>query len=195
MAAQKAPPAGGGPSLLDIGCGGSRDPRATAGLDFYAYPGVTLVHDVTTLPWPIADATFEGAVSHQLVEHLPQRLGADGRDLFFQFFDEVWRILKPGGLFSFDVPDYRWSGAYGDPTHRRYFHLQAFTHLWDPRRDALYPRRTWELVEARTEYWVGGRTGLTTWHLQRHLPRVNRGLQFLHVGTPRTIYVTIRKPR
>jgi SAM-dependent methyltransferase len=181
-------------NVLDIGCGSHRDSRATAGMDFYPYPGVTIVHDVTNLPWPVPDASFEGAVSHQLIEHLPHKVSVAGNDVFFEFFDEVWRILKPGGTFSFDVPDPRGQEAYGDPTHRRLLSTQAFDHLWKPGRDSLYPRKSWQLVDARNDYWFGGSSSFNTWHLQKHLPMVDRIFQKLHVGTPKNIYITVRKP-
>ena len=181
-------------NVIDIGCGSRRDPRATAGMDFYPYPGVTIVHDVTTFPWPVPDGSFDGAVSHQLIEHLPHKVSVAGNDVFFEFFDEVWRILKPGGTFSFDVPDYRGAEACGDPTHRRFLNVQAFSHLWTPGRDSLYPRKTWELVEARNDYWFGGASGFNTWHLQKYAPTIDRAFQYLHVGSPRNIYVTVRKP-
>lgn len=191
-------------AVLDVGCGEKRDPAATDGLDFYPYPGVTIVHDVTALPWPIADASFDALVSHQLVEHLPATGASGGRDPFFDFFDEAWRVLRPGGTFAFDVPHHSWPNAYGDPTHRRFYSERSFSHLWDATRDPLYPRRKWDLVSLRTDFWFAlpravdrGRVGtgfLNTWHLRRHAPALDRIAQRLGLGVPHYIYVELRKP-
>ena len=181
-------------TILDIGCGAGRDPRADAGLDFYPYPGVTIVHDVTSFPWPIPDQTYDGAISHQLIEHLPHKDETAGRDVFFQFFDEVWRILKPGGTFSFDVPHYQWPATYSDPTHRRFYNERAFSHLWTPDRDYLYARKPWQLAEIRTDRWYGGQSWFNTWHFQRYAPWLDRVLRRLRVGRPHYIYCTVRKP-
>src|SRR6478672_6880654 len=53
------------------------------------------VCDMTALPWP--DTTFDAALSTSTIHHA---LRADIQ----QAIDEVWRILKPGGLFLVDFP-------------------------------------------------------------------------------------------
>lgn len=180
-------------ATLDIGCGDKRDPAADVGIDFYAYPGVDIVHDLTRFPWPIPDAAFDRLVSHQLVEHLPTRDGVAGRDLLFEFFDEAWRILKPGGTFALDTPHKDSVEAFADATHRRYYLEESFSHLWRPARDSLYPRRPWELVSVYVDrtYGVGW---ANDWHFKRHAPRVDRFLCRHGVGTPRFIYLVLRKP-
>jgi SAM-dependent methyltransferase len=179
-------------SVIDIGCGAHRDPRAREGIDAYPFEGVTVVHDLTEFPWPLKDSSYERAVSHQCIEHLPSD-GVAGRDVFFAFFDEVWRILKPGGTFEFDVPDQRSDYAYADPTHRRFYREKAFSFLWEPERDSLYPRKIWTLVDCHTDriYRLGP---LTDWHVRKFAPRLNRAICRGGIGTPSNIYVTIRKP-
>lgn len=179
---------------IDIGCGPTRDPRADFGMDFYAYPGATLVHDATVFPWPIPGESFDGAVSHQMIEHIPQGDSVAGQDVIFRFFDEVWRVLRPGATFAFDVPHVRSRAANCDLTHRRFLNEQAFTILWTPGRDPLCPRRTWELVECRVDRWYGW-GWVNTWHFQKYLPRVDRILCWWRIGAIHDIRVTIRKPR
>lgn len=180
--------------VVDIGCGHKRDPKATVGLDYYRWgPWVDIVHDVTKFPWPIPDGTFDAAVSHQCIEHLPNDGRVAGDDLFFRFFDEVWRILRPGGRFSFDTPDYRSHDAWSDPTHRRTFHPNAFTFLWDANRDSLYPRKRWELVEIYLSRFYGT-SGLNTLQVKGAYPRLDRFLCRLHIGRPFLICCTVRKP-
>ncbi len=156
--------------MIDLGCGAQRDPAASEGLDFYPYPGVTVVHDLTDLPWPVPSGAYDAAVSHQVLEHLPYRYDASGRELLFRVFDEVWRILRPGGLFRFDVPHNRSPDAYLDPTHYRYFGPLAFEFLWNPARDSFYHRRPWGLVS----FEVDRRLGLprfNRWHDRKYLTR------------------------
>jgi len=41
------------------------------------------------------------------------------KDLLFHFFDEAYRIIKPGGTFEVHWPNPQSRNASGDPTHRR----------------------------------------------------------------------------
>jgi SAM-dependent methyltransferase len=62
------------------------------------------VCDMTVLPW--LDATFDAALCTSTIHHA---LRADVQ----QAIDEVWRLLKPGGLFLVDFPrTATWDYAY-----------------------------------------------------------------------------------
>jgi len=64
-----------------------------------------LAHDALT-PLPFPDAGIAKAQSQDVFEHLPfERLAG--------VLDEVYRVLKPGGVFRLSVPDYR------SPVHKR----------------------------------------------------------------------------
>jgi SAM-dependent methyltransferase len=107
------PPGG---AILDVGCGvgrhviylGSRGFRV-AGVDV-SPSGVKMaqaacvergivfdgrVSDMTTLPW--ADRSFDAALSTSTIHH-HLRAG------IVQALAEVWRVLKPGGMFLVDFP-------------------------------------------------------------------------------------------
>src|SRR6266496_2375982 len=53
------------------------------------------VCDMTLLPWP--DAHFDGVLSTSTIHHAL-------RANIQRAIDEVWRVLKPGGLFLVDFP-------------------------------------------------------------------------------------------
>ena len=58
-----------------------------------------IAHDVTT-PLPLADGTINIYQACDVFEHI--------RYAQLPFvFDEIYRVLKPGGLFRLSVPDYR----------------------------------------------------------------------------------------
>jgi len=52
-------------------------------------------------------------------------------DEFMFAMNEIFRVLKSGGVFWFKVPDaLHWpDGAYGDPTHKRFFVPRSFLYL------------------------------------------------------------------
>jgi SAM-dependent methyltransferase len=185
------PPTDGWRSV-DIGCGERKD--GDFGIDFYPYPGVDLVCDLTRFPWPVASESFDEAFCHHVIEHLPREEDVAGRDLLFAFFDEVYRILRPGGLLRFDVPHAHGELAFADPTHRRFFVERAFTFLWDPSRDRGYERKIWKLVSLTvSRRWHLG--PINDWHLRTHAPRVSRAISELRFGTPMEIHIVLEKPR
>jgi len=183
--------------VIDIGCADKRDPIADVGIDFYDWGGPrgpTIVHDVTKFPWPVENESLDGAVSHQCIEHLPNNGDVAGEDTLFRFFNEVWRILKPGATFAFDVPDADWPKFHHDPTHRRAFKIPAFDFLWRKDRDYVYPRKIWEFVSAETtrDYRFGP---VNDWHIRKYVPKVNRFLCRVGIGEPKWIYLVLRKPK
>lgn len=131
---------------LDIGCGGNKAGPDYVGLDMRDLPGVDIVHNVMTFPWPLPDESVIRAVSSHLVEHIPPhppdpRLAAfvqlmidkgaiteaeadaslgDWRDStprFIRFMDEVWRVLMPDGQFAIACPHGYSPGQLQDPSH------------------------------------------------------------------------------
>lgn len=172
---------------VDLGCG-TRRAAGAIGLDRHRTPAVDVVADVLALPF--RSGSIDALTAHQVVEHLPPN-GHAGRDPFFAFFDECHRVLRPGGILKVDVPHVRGSAAFGDPTHRRFFTEETFSHLWDAGRDPGYARRLWELVSLRSTPWYDTRR-----HLDRRHPVLDALLRRWTelAGPPGMIYLAVRKP-
>jgi len=97
------------PLRLDLGAGKNKKP-GFIGVDVRQFEGVDLVHDLRN-PWPwSADSVDEVHASHFL-EHLT---GAER----VHFFNELYRVLKPGAKALIIVPHWSSERAYGDPTHQ-----------------------------------------------------------------------------
>lgn len=59
---------------------------------------------------------FDEAHAYEVLEHL----GRQGDHLsFFQHFEEIWRMLRPGGFLCATVPSRYSEWLWGDPGHRR----------------------------------------------------------------------------
>src|SRR6185295_15609838 len=56
-------------------------------------------HNLTD-PLPYADASIAKIQAQDVLEHLPF-------DKVSSVLDEIYRVLKPGGVFRLSVPDYR----------------------------------------------------------------------------------------
>ncbi|MEK7466881.1 MAG: hypothetical protein AAB074_05645 [Planctomycetota bacterium] len=136
---------------LDLACGQSCR-EGFEGVDMFA----DAKHRVNLMkfPWPWADSSIDELHCSHFVEHIPMvYVSPEGdyrdvpastgdRDLFFAFFDECWRILKPGGLVTVIVPALRSNWAFQDPTHRRFLPSEAF----------LYLNREWRVANRLDHY-------------------------------------------
>lgn len=99
-----------GGNILDDGAGGRIAP-GTISLEYEAYCGGTLLADGLALPF--RDNVFDAILSQAVIEHVkePQT-----------YVDEVYRVLKPGGVFYVEV-------AFMQPIHyepMHYFNVTPF---------------------------------------------------------------------
>lgn len=112
--------------FLDLGCGENKispeglyqnalieegTPVEILGVDFHKVKGVDKIHDLTKFPYPFKKESIDGIFSSHFIEHLdgPERI---------KFFDEMYRILKPGAKMRLIHPYYKSSRAIQDPTHK-----------------------------------------------------------------------------
>lgn len=141
-------PGAPGPSQevkLDLGCG-QNIREGFEGVDLYAKEAKHKV-DLFSFPWPWADNSVDEINSSHFIEHIPMTYVCKTHgheavpclgnpDLFFAFFDECWRILKPNGKMHIVCPAVRSERAFQDPTHRRFIAQATFFYLSDVWRKA-----------------------------------------------------------
>ena len=60
-----------------------------------------VVHDLTKLPLPFDDDSFDEIHAYEVLEHTGQQ--GDWR-FFFDQWSDFWRLLKPGGIFCGTSP-------------------------------------------------------------------------------------------
>lgn len=103
--------------------------------------------DLLSFPWPWADNSVDEVVCSHFVEHIPMGFvdannevhtmpGEGRKELFFAFFDELYRVLKPGARAEIVTPYLMSHRAFQDPTHRRFICEASFSYLMKPWRDA-----------------------------------------------------------
>lgn len=108
---------------VDIGCGDKpRNPfnaERLIGLDVVTdqegvYPCV-----IGYEPLPLADSSVTYISAFDFIEHLPRTAVVNGHLInpFIDTMSEIWRVLKPGGLFFAQTPAYPSMAAFVDPTH------------------------------------------------------------------------------
>lgn len=132
------------PELPRLDLGSGPQPReGFVGVDLRSGERV-IGWDLTEFPWPFESETIEALHCSHLIEHLPTTAW-QGKDILVRFFEETWRISKPGALFrlcwpaAFDpatgatIPSAWW-----DPTHYRHIpHQQITSYFWQSGRAAL----------------------------------------------------------
>jgi SAM-dependent methyltransferase len=94
---------------LDIGCGKNKRP-GFVGVDQYQMDGVDVVMDVRE-KWPYDDNSVDEVHSSHFIEHLT---GAER----VKFYNEMYRVMKPGAKATIVTPHWASNRAYGDPTHQ-----------------------------------------------------------------------------
>ncbi|MEO6102828.1 MAG: class I SAM-dependent methyltransferase [Pseudoxanthomonas sp.] len=105
-----------GKAVLDLGCGSgygaariSKVATSVCGVDIsqeaidfararYAAPNLSYARIEPGSPLPFDDATFDVALSFQVIEHVPDDVG---------YLREAQRVLKPGGVMIVITPDRR----------------------------------------------------------------------------------------
>jgi len=101
--------------IVDLGCGANKYP-GSIGIDRLKLKGVDIVRDVESSPLPLKDNSFDKVVAYNFLEHLEDTS---------RVFKEVYRILKVGGIFHFEVPHYSSVDMFTDPTHKSFFSYRS----------------------------------------------------------------------
>jgi len=104
--------------LIKINLGaGSQILQGYLNHDLVSLPGINVVHNLNEYPWPWDDSSVDEFLAYDVLEHLD--------DLVLSL-EEIYRILKPGGLCRISVPYWNSWCAQADPTHKRGFHEITF---------------------------------------------------------------------
>ena len=112
---------------LLLGCGNDREKKITfpeiepnwvqlITLDWEPSCNPDVLHDLNILPYPFDDDVFDEIHAYEVLEHCGKQ--GDYR-YFFQQFEELHRILKPGGYLIGTCPSWDSVWAWSDPGHAR----------------------------------------------------------------------------
>jgi len=189
---------------LDIGCGKNKaksiDEYPFIGIDCIAFDGVDLVADLSQEDWRFKGAPpdhgekvpcsgywrfKDGVVGEVYSCHFLEHLTGAER---VAFFNELYRVMKPGAKALIITPDWSNACAYGDPTHQ-----------WPPISSwyALYLNKQWRdqnapYVGYTCDFdWVHG-AGMEQWLLTR--PEETRMFAMQHyINSSRDLHITLTK--
>ncbi|RKY33210.1 MAG: hypothetical protein DRP74_00730 [Candidatus Omnitrophota bacterium] len=90
---------------LNLGCGDNKLP-GFVNIDITGHPDLywDLEHGI-----PFPNDSVDYVLAKHSLEHLSNH---------FFIMSEIWRVLKPGGIFEFEFPSTKGQGAFGNPTHK-----------------------------------------------------------------------------
>ena len=139
---------------LSLACGDNK-PEGFKGVDIMKTSSTDYVQDLMKFPWSqFKDNSVDEIECSHFVEHIPHSNGSE--DPFFQFFDEIHRILKPAefdpnnpniplkGFMNIVSPYYSSMRAWQDPTHQRAISEASF----------LYVNKQWRIDNKLDHYPV-----------------------------------------
>lgn len=129
------------PVRLNLGCGRFPKP-GYVNVDWKTMPGVDVVHDLSRLPFPFQDESFEQIDADHVLEHLPDVFGV---------MAEIHRILRPGGHLELAVPHF--SRGFAHPEHRRGFDA-TFPYYFDPKFPGGYSGFTFRCESVRMRWFA-----------------------------------------
>jgi SAM-dependent methyltransferase len=122
---------------LDLGCGTSpKNPfnaNEVFGIDIRkGLAKNILTADLTIENIPFEDDSFEYVTAFDFIEHIPRVIyHPNRRNPFIELMNEVYRVLKPEGLFLSFTPAFPHAAAFQDPTHVNIITEETFPCYFD----------------------------------------------------------------
>lgn len=114
---------------IDLGCGRKKLP-GYFGVDCQSLEGVDLVCDCNERI-PLDDNCADEVNASDFLEHIHN-------DKRIHIVSEIYRILKPGGIFRSSTPSTDGRGAFQDPTHYAFWNENSFAYYTNDMLRGLY---------------------------------------------------------
>lgn len=119
---------------LDIGCGKNKR-EGFHGVDQYEMDGVDTVLKIGSAKWPWKDNSVDEVHCSHFIEHLTNFNDKWER---VHFFNELYRVMKPGSKCTLIFPHWCSTRFYGDPTHK-----EPMSEMW-----SFYLNQEWRNSQA-----------------------------------------------
>jgi hypothetical protein len=107
-------------------------------------PGVDVVHDLDSYPYPFAADSVDEIHAYHVLEHVPDVMAT---------MEELWRISKPGATVHIRVPHFTGILAWKDPTHRRSFTSESFGYFGQ-NGYSYYTRARFDVMSVSLRYSI-----------------------------------------
>ena len=124
-------------STLDLGCGLTpKNPfnaKNIFGIDIRSGDSERIKNaDLAIEGIPYEDSKFDYITAYDFLEHIPRLIYLPERRFsFIELMNEIYRTLKPGGIFLSHTPIYPFSEVFQDPTHVNFVTENTFPMYFD----------------------------------------------------------------
>lgn len=128
--------------LLDIGCGTKPTnlfgARQFHGIDIREDAERNIRYaDLVVEPIPYPDSYFDYVFAGDFIEHVPRMVYLPARRFpFVELMNEIYRVLKPEGIFFSRTPVFPFTPAFRDPTHVNIITHETFPIYFDDKTRA-----------------------------------------------------------
>jgi len=130
--------------IVNIGCGKTRIPGSIGVDRVMIEQYVDIVHDLNKVPYPFKDKSIDEIHSYHTLEHLQEPI---------KKMEELYRILKPGGLLHIRVPHFSSMGAFSDITHVRPFGYGSFDCFVKDEYQHFYTSAEFQILKKQIKYF------------------------------------------
>jgi SAM-dependent methyltransferase len=120
-------------SALDLGCGAYIQNEFHAekifGIDIERHEDPRIIkRNLALQSIPFRKNTFDYITAYDFIEHVPRSITRlKNRYCFVELMNEIWRVLKPGGVFLSLTPAFPSPKAFQDPTHVNFITEETFS--------------------------------------------------------------------
>ena len=106
-------------TVIELGCG-LRKAEGAIGLDINPRSDADVLCNLDSGNLPFRDSSIDKVLACDVLEHV---------DNFVAVVEDIWRILKPGGILEVSAPFMSSVNYFSDPTHRRAFTSKSFDYF------------------------------------------------------------------
>ena len=128
---------------LNLGCGKVRIPQTIVVDRVIIKDYVDVVHDLDVVPYPFESNTVDEIHFYHVLEHLHEPI---------KKLEEIYRILKPGGILYMRVPHFSSMGGFTDITHIRPFGYLSFDCFEKDHYQHFYTAAQFKILRKEIKY-------------------------------------------
>ena len=144
MTEEKKPSKENEPVILNLGCGDAKMEGAI-NVDYADLPTADMNFDLEKFPYPFEDSSVDEVHLYFVLEHLVKQM---------EVIAEIYRILKPGGMFYIRVPHASGCYVWGELTHLRGYVHTSFDLFSDDSPRSYYTNVRFKTIKKKCKYFL-----------------------------------------